>query len=72
MRQATIDRINEDEIARRVRKTAGWRIIGGLLIIGCLWTVGNLIGGTICATAFLAVGCIAAGALITPVLWGVP
>lgn len=71
MNQRTIDRINQDEIARRARKGMGARILGGFVIIGCLWAVGHLIGGTICATTFMAIGCVAAGALVTPLLWEV-
>lgn len=67
-----LDRINEDEIARRKRASMATRLLGGFVIMFALGTVGMFIGGTFCSAALIVIGCVVAGALVAPLLGGAP
>ena len=67
-----LDRINEDEIARRKRSSMGVRLLGGFVIMFALGAVGMIIGGTICSGALIIIGCVIAGVLVAPLLGGAP
>lgn len=65
MRQATIDRINEDVIRHRHQRRWAWRIFGGLVIMMTLGVAGSLIGPK-CGGFFLAIGALAFISLVGP------
>lgn len=70
MNRRTLDRINEDEIARRVRSTWLSRIVGGMFIMGTMTVVGSLIAGAAGAGLFMIIGCVAATFLWSPLIGG--
>ena len=72
MNQRLIDRINEDEIARRKMATLPFRLLGGFVIMASLGMVGMIIGGDLCSAMFVAVGCVITAALVVPAYGGAP
>ena len=70
MNPRTLDRINEDEIRRRVRRQWYWRIPMGIIILGVCMGIGSiapplaLVGG--------AAGVIAFVVLVAPIFGGYP
>lgn len=70
MNRRTLDRINEDEIARRVRSTWFQRIVGGMAIVGSMTLVGSMIAGEPGAALFMSIGCVAAVLLWAPLIGG--
>ena len=70
MNRRTLDRINEDEIARRIRSTWFQRIVGGMAIVGSMALVGNLIAGNVGGALFMALGSVAAVILWAPLIGG--
>jgi hypothetical protein len=67
----TLDRLNEDEIRRRVHASTGKRLLGGMTIMVAMYATGYIIGGLLCGSIFAVGGVIAAAALVAPVLWEV-
>lgn len=65
LKQATIDRINEDEIRRRYLHQWHFRIFGGLVVMMALWAVGSVICWK-CGAIFLGIGAVAFGLIIAP------
>lgn len=68
----TLDRINEDEIARRRRGSIGFRLLGAFAVVGATASIGFIIGGELCSTVFVLMGSIVAAMILAPIFMGAP
>jgi hypothetical protein len=67
-----VDRINQDEIQRRVHAKASHRLAGGLFVMAAFYGIGHVIAGPVFGSVLAFFGAMAAAWLVLDVLRGAP